>query len=80
MLDVQFKPRTVILYEVDFTDVNQLPSGMQLLKQGAHGGYFLLDTGIDKITFSPGARYFLFKYPKLPEVQTFGNQDTEIKA
>lgn len=68
MLKLQLKPTTMILYEVDFTDVKQLPPGMQVLKQGAHGGYFLQDTGIDNITYSPGARYFLFKYPNLPEI------------
>lgn len=65
---MKLKPITKILYEIAFEDVMQLPPGMQILKQGAHGGYLLQQTGIDNITCSPGAQYFLFKYPPLPEV------------
>ena len=80
MLEPQFKPTTVILYEVNFSHVRLLPPGLQVLKQCAHGGYFLQDTGIDNITYSPGARYFLFKYPSLPEVQSFDDSEINIKA
>ena len=60
-------PITKLFYEVDINEVRQLPMGMQVLKQGAHGGYFVQQTGLD-LTESPGARYFLFKAPPLPEV------------
>lgn len=58
-------PTPWILYEVDFNDLYLLPTGTQVLKKGAHGGYFLQQTGFDTITFSPGAQYFLFKAPPL---------------
>ena len=60
-------PITKLLYEVDINELRQLPMGIQVLKQGAHGGYFVQQAGLD-LTESPCARYFLFKAPPLPEV------------
>ena len=58
---------TKLLYEVDINELRQLPMGIQVLKQGAHGGYFVQQAGID-LTESPCARYFLFNAPPLLEV------------
>ena len=77
-MKLKLTPRSMIFYEVDYTDINQLPYGMQVLKKGAHGGYFIHEVGYDNITYSPGAQYFLFKAPQLPEVQYSSAVASEI--